>query len=218
MKKRRQLGFSALELLIVVAIGLTLMAMVAPLVTTALNMHRLRGAGGDYLTLLQSARMRAVTADQYYPVNVAPGAPGAAAANTFNAYIDLNGSGAYDPGEPGVTFNPLIVVQPAGNAPATANLYTQFLPNIGVNRVVINPNPWGPTFGARGLPCQASAAVGGTCSYTSAAPNPAGLPVAFETFMQNIQTGVWEAVTVNPSGRVRQWHYNVATATWQPLN
>ncbi len=42
--------------------------------------------------------------------------------------------------------------------------------------------------------------------------------MAFEIFNQNVATGVWEAVTVNPSGRVRQWHYDVTTNTWRPLD
>jgi type II secretory pathway pseudopilin PulG len=218
MKKPSQIGFSALELLIVISIGLILMAMVAPLVSTALNMYRLRGAGGDLVTLLQSARMRSVTADQYFPVNLVLGPQAPNAPNPFNAYVDLNGDGNYNRGEPAVAFNPLIAIRPAGAGPNPNNLYQQFLPNINPGQVVINPNAWGPTFGPRGLPCQATVAVGGTCSYTSQAPNPPGLPIAFEIFMQNVQTGIWEAVTVNPAGRVRQWHYNLATNSWQPLN
>jgi hypothetical protein len=107
------------------------------------------------------------------------------------------------------------VIRPPANGPNLANLYLQFLPGIGANQVAINPNPWGPTFGPRGLPCQATAPTGGTCSYTS---NPLGQPIAFEIFTQNVVTGVWEAVTVNPSGRVRQWHYDNTTNTWRPLD
>jgi Prokaryotic N-terminal methylation motif len=222
MRKRRQFGFSMLEIMIILAIGLCLMAMVAPLVTTTLNMYRLRGAGGDFSTLLQNARMQAVTADRYYPVNVTQGAPPAGA--PYNAYLDINGDLAYNVGESAASFNPAVVVQPVANAPAAANLYTQFLPGIAVGAVVINPNGWAPpngfaiTFGPRGLPCQATAAAGGVCSYTSQAPNAVGQPLAFETFMQNNVTGVWEAVTVNPAGRVRQWHYDRITTTWRPLD
>ncbi len=222
IKKRRQFGFSLLELMIVVSIGLVLMAMVTPLVTTALNMYRLRGAGGEYANLLQTARIRAVTADRYYPVYAPPGLPGAAGANTFNAFVDLNGTASYAMlplGDPAVSFNAAIVIQPQGNAPNTVNLYTQFLPGIAVGAVQINPNPWGgPAFGPRGLPCYAAAPPGGTCTYTFPTAGGAQVPVAFETFMQNTRTGMWEAVTVNPSGRVIEWHYNVGTGTWQALN
>ena len=222
MKERRQLGFSVIELMIVLGIGMVLMVMVAPLVTTTLNMYRLRGAGGDYTNLLQTARMRAVTTDTYVPVDVVIGAP--PAGSPYNAIGDLNGNNAYDVGEPATTFNRAILVRATATGPNPANLYAQFLPGIVAGSVVINPNPWNPpngfalTFGPRGLPCQATAASGGTCSYTSQAPNAVGLPIAFETFMQNNVNGVWEAVTVNPAGRIRQWHYENSTGTWRPLD
>lgn len=220
MKTRRQDGFTMLEVMIVLSIGLVLMAMTAPLVNTALNMYRLRGAGGDLVNLLQSARMRAVTSDRYLPISVAPGVPGPAAANTFNAYLDVNGSLSYDPGESAVAFNRSVQIQPPAAAPNPQDLYQKFLPNTPLGQVLINPNNWGPdvTFGPRGLPCQASAAAGGTCSYTTAAPNPPGQPLAFEVFLQNTRTGIWEAVTVNPAGRVRAWHYQATNNAWQPLN
>jgi type II secretory pathway pseudopilin PulG len=217
--KRRQPGFSMIELMIVMGVGMILLAMVIPLVTTTLNMYRLRGACSDYSNLLQTARMRAITDDQYYTVvdNVGP-LPGGTVMNAFVNTGTANTGGpvaaqTYVIGDPGTAFNPAVVIRPAG--PNTNNLYTLFLPGIAQGAVAINPNPWGPTFGARGLPCQATAAVGGTCSYTS---NPGGLPIAFETFTQNVVSGVWEAVTVNPSGRVRQWHYDATTNAWRPLD
>ena len=214
--KKRQSGFSMIEILVVMGIGMILIAMAVPLVSTTLNMYRLRGAGGDYANLLQTARMRAVSNDRYYPVYALPGTK-AASLNSFNAFVDMNGTGVYANAplaDPAVAFNVRIVI-PTAAAPNPTNLYTQFLPGILAGAVAINPNPlWGPTFGARGLPCQATLPSGGTCSYTT----PAGLPIAFETFMQNIQTGIWEAVTVNPSGRVRQWQYDAGKNAWRALD
>jgi type II secretory pathway pseudopilin PulG len=223
MAKRTQLGISMLEIMIVMAIGMILIAMAVPLVNTTINMARLRGAGGDYANLLQTARMRAVSDDKYYNVvnTVGPRTP----LQPVNAFVNTGVSfgpaatGGPDPangyvvGDPSTDFNSAIVIRDPTTAPATANLKNQFLP-LGAN-VTINPatNPWGPTFGARGLPCAPNVATGGQCFYTFG-----GLPIAFEVFMQNQQTGIWEAVTVNPSGRVRQWHYNAGTTTWQPLD
>jgi Tfp pilus assembly protein FimT len=219
--KKRQSGFSMIELLIVLGVGMILLAMVVPLVTTTLNMYRLRGACSDYANLVQTARMRAITDDRYYNVvnNIGP-LPAGTIMNAF-ANIGTTASGGplaaqtYLVGDPATAFNPAVVIRPPATGPNQANLYLQFLPGIGANQVAINPNPWGPTFGPRGLPCQATAATGGTCSYTDLV---LGRPIAFEVFTQNVVTGIWEAVTINPSGRVRQWHYDATTNAWRPLN
>ena len=219
--KRRQSGFSMIELMVVLGVGMILLAMVTPLVTTTLNMYRLRGACSDYANLLQTTRMRAITDDRYY--NVVNNLNGLPAGTVMNAFANIGTTATLGPvaaqtyvvGDPATAFNPAVVIRPTGNGPNQVNLYTQFLPGIPVNAVAINPNAWGPTFGPRGLPCQPTAAVGGTCSYTS---NPGGLPIAFEMFSQNVTTGVWEAVTVNPSGRVRQWHFDNTTNLWRALD
>jgi hypothetical protein len=67
------------------------------------------------------------------------------------------------------------------------------------------------------LPAAPAIGGGGTCPYSF--PN-AGVPqpVAYETFLQNRVTGAWEAITINPSGRIREWRYQAANATWQPLD
>jgi hypothetical protein len=163
--------------------------------------------------------MQAVTSDRYLPVNVIVGAP--IAGIPYNAVLDANGSGAYDVGESATAFNPAIQVRPTAIGPNPVNLWNQFMPTVACcGAVAINPNAWAPpngfaiTFGARGLPCQATAAANGTCAYTTAG----GLPIAYEIFMQNVVTGVWEAVTINPAGRIRQWHYDATTATWRALD
>ena len=230
MSRRRQSGFSLIELLVVIAIAMILMAMASPLVLNVVNTYRLRTAGADYANLMQTARMRAVQDDQYYPVWINAGVP--PAAPNSNACVDLNANGACDWGaggvaEPAVAFHSTVQIQPfqAPLAPNLVNLRGQYLPNTcGANAacVDVNPNAWGPTFGPRGLPCQAAAAAGATCTFISGATgingSPAGLPTAFETYLQNIQTGAWEAVTVSPAGRVRVWSYNITTLTWTALN
>jgi Tfp pilus assembly protein FimT len=230
--RRRDGGVSLLELMITLAIGMVLMAMAAPLVNTTISVYRLRGAGGNYANLLQQTRMRAVSNDRYYAVYAStnPGSVGAWAG--MNAFADINlqggAAGVYTTAQPsdlGVVFNhAAIVLQPQGAAPNVNNLYNQFMPGIALGAVDVNPNtPWAPanvsivTFGPRGLPCYTVAAPpgggAGTCLYTLN-----NLPVAFETFLQNQQTGAWEAITVNPSGRIREWRYNTSSATWQPLD
>jgi len=233
-KSRRQgeTGVSLLELMITLGIGMVLVAMAAPLVNTTTNIYRLRGAGSEYVNLLQRTRMRAVSDDIYYPVYASTNAGTIGGWGGLNAFADLNSlggaTGVYataPTADLGIAFNRLVVLQPQGAAPATNNLYTRFMPGIPLNVVAINPNNnWSAagvtvvTFGPRGLPCYLAAVPpGGTCSYTFPNGN-APQPIAYEVFMQNTRTGAWEAVTVNPAGRIREWRYNVGDNTWQPLD
>jgi Tfp pilus assembly protein FimT len=230
-KKNPESGFSLVEMLLVCAIGLVMVAMSAPLVMNITNTYRLRSAGGQYANMLQIARMRAITADNYEPVYASSGT---LYGGFFNAFIDLNQQGGTTGtyvgtpiSEPGVVFSNSVVVKAQSSAPNTTNLYSQFLPGVGSTAVSINPNTWVGantavvSFGPRGLPCYLTAAPptggGGTCLYTF---NNGGTlqPIAFEVFLQNQSTGMWEAVTVNPAGRVREWRYDTASTSWIALN
>jgi Tfp pilus assembly protein FimT len=229
-KKSPESGFTLIEMLLVCAIAMVMAAMTAPLVMNITNTYRLRSAGGQYANMLQIARVRAITADSYEPVYATSGT---LYGGFFNAFIDLNkkggATGTYlgTPSEPGVVFSNSIVVKAASAAPNTTNLYNQFLPGISTGAVAINQNTWVGSntavvsFGARGLPCYLTAVPpnggGGTCLYTY---NNGGTlqPIAFEVFLQNQATGMWEAVTVNPAGRVREWRYETTNAVWIALN
>jgi len=231
MKKSSQRGFSLIEMLLVCAIAMVMVAMSAPLVMNITNTYRLRSAGSQYANMLQIARIRAITADNYEPVYATSGT---LYGGFFNAFIDLNqqggASGTYAStpiSEPGVVFSNSIVVKAASSAPNTTNLYSQFLPGITAGAVAINQNTWVGSntavvsFGPRGLPCYLTGAPptggGGTCLYTY---NNGGTlqPIAFEVFLQNQTTGMWEAVTVNPAGRVREWRYDNTNTVWVALN
>jgi len=229
-RKSSKNGFSLVEMLLVCAIAMVMVAMSAPLVMNITNTYRLRSAGGQYANLLQTARIRAITADNYEPVYATSGT---LYGGGFNAFIDLNqqggATGTYSRtpiSEPGVVFSNSVVVKAASSAPNTANLYSQFLPGVTAGAVAINQNTWVGSntavvsFGPRGLPCYLSATPptngGGTCLYTY---NNGGTlqPIAFEVFLQNQASGMWEAVTINPAGRVREWRYD-STGSWNALN
>jgi prepilin-type N-terminal cleavage/methylation domain-containing protein len=228
MKKSSQRGFSLIEMLLVCAIAMVMAAMSAPLVMNITNTYRLRAAGGEYANMLQIARVKAVTADTYEPVYATSGTT--LYGGNFNAFIDLNQKGtangtyANPPiAEPGVVFSNSVVVKSAASAPSVTNLEGQFLNGASSSTVAINQNTWAGTgvavvsFGSRGLPCYLTATPptngAGTCAYSSS-----NQPIAFEIFLQNQNTGQWEAVTVNPAGRVREWRYDTPSTTWVALN
>jgi prepilin-type N-terminal cleavage/methylation domain-containing protein len=228
MKNSSQRGFTLIEMLLVCAIAMVMAAMSAPLVMNITNTYRLRAAGGQYANMLQIARVRAVTADTYEPVYATSGTT--LYGGNLNAFIDLNqngtasGSYANTPlSEPGVVFSNSVVVKSAASAPNVTNLEGQYLNGASSSNVAINQNTWAGsgvmvvTFGSRGLPCYLTGVPpsggAGTCSYSLA-----NKPIAFEIFLQNQNTSQWEAVTVNPSGRVREWRYDTPSTTWVALN
>jgi Tfp pilus assembly protein FimT len=161
---------------------------------------RLYGSGTDYSNLLQNARMRAVKDDKYYTVLTKTDV------NPAIAFIDINGSGTYDVGEPEMPFRPNTNPATLATGPAVANLKSQFLPPTPSAQASVAVGGGPPTFGPRGLPCTP---VGGACPYLT--------PTSFVTFIQDANGG-WGAVTVTPAGRIRQWRYDTTGNNWSPLN
>jgi Tfp pilus assembly protein FimT len=190
----REKGVSLLELMVVVAIMMIAAAMVFMNAVTALENLRLSQSATSYANLVQQARMRAVQDDTFYTVQMS--AQGIVPAGAF---VDLAGNGT----NPAIFFSRTVSPMSFDSGPALANLKSQFLPVGGQNTV--NTSGTGPTFGPRGLPCTPT---GGTCPYQP--------PTSYITFMQNVRTTKWQAVTVTPAGRIRIWSYD--GSTWYPMN
>jgi len=116
-------GFSLIELLIVVAIGMIAAAMALPLVSNAVNQIHLSSSATDYANLLERARMRAVQDDTYYQIQT----------QTLSgdpiAYVDINKNGSYDTGEPMMVFASGVTYKAQSTGPALSNLKSQFLPS-----------------------------------------------------------------------------------------
>jgi prepilin-type N-terminal cleavage/methylation domain-containing protein len=191
-------GFSMLELVVVIAIVLIVAAIAVPNTMSLIHASRLRGAGSDLSSLLQTARIRSVQDDRYYSSYVIAGSP-------QEAYVDLSGNG----GTGWVTPDPLIAIPSevtpvaAANAPNTATLQAQFLPAGSTLTVKDGSTTGTPViFSPRGLPCTTLAATGGTVC------DSAGGATAFWIFFQDTSSTNWEAVTVSPAGRVQKWLYS----------
>jgi prepilin-type N-terminal cleavage/methylation domain-containing protein len=203
-------GFSLPELLITMAVGLILAGTCILLASSATNEIRLSSSSTSYANLLQNARVRAVRDNAFYTVRVDCGTVGSAVpcigSTQARGFIDLNGNGTYDAGEPAMVFAAGVSPQTFASGPSEANLAGQFLPATAVATVA---NTSIPIFGTRGLPCKVS---GGACPYLDAT----GLPVSYITFVQNTRGGKWQAITVNPASRIKEWAYN--GATWSQLN
>lgn len=198
-------GFSLVELLILISVMMISAAFMIPNMTTAIRFVRLNQSGTSYANLLQDARIRAIRDDKYYSVISTTGING----GPPMAFVDLAGSGTYAPGDPTMVFAQGVVPAMYASGPGLINLKSQFLPPGTTAQNSVNTTAVGPTFGPRGLPCTPVAAGGyTTCSSLS--------PTSFITFIQNQHGGAWEAITVTPAGRVRQWSYH--GTNWMPLN
>src|SRR5262249_42087729 len=125
------------------------------------------------------------------------------------AFVDTNGNGTYDAGEPLMEFRQGTAPAAFASGPAASNLEAQFLPANGLGSLVTTAV--GPTFGPRGLPCTPTPGPSGstTCPYIT--------PTSFITFIQDTGGG-WTAVTVTPAARIREWSYSTNNNSWSPLN
>jgi prepilin-type N-terminal cleavage/methylation domain-containing protein len=198
---RVERGFSLLELMIALSIALIVGATSFIIAQTTARSFRLYESSTSYANLLQTARIRAAQDDRYYTVKTATPSIGA----PF-AYVDIAGTGIYAAGDPMMVFGLGVAPMTFASGPSLTNLKSQFLPPGPTAQNSVNAAS-GPTFGPRGLPCTVSA---GTCPYLN--------PTSYITFVQNTQSGKWNAITVTPAGRIRIWGYDGTTSTWSPLN
>lgn len=196
-----------MELSVVVIITLIVSAWAVPSALTSIRMAHLRGAASDYAGLLEQARIYAIRDNRYYSTYIL-----APSGNNLvtQAYVDMlpkvltgasgNGGTSVAAGDPSITIESEIVLEPVSAAPNTSNLESLLLPaTTPVTPTDGSVTP--PTFGPRGLPCTPVSMTGGSVCDSS------GGPTAYWTFLQNSKTSSWQAVTITPAGRIQKWFY-----------
>ncbi len=208
---RNERGFSLLEIAIVVGLILIATTIALLMVRNVVRSVHLQQTASNYANLLQQARVRAVQDDQYYSVvaNSSSTVTCPAGVN-YCAFIDIKGTGVYDPVDPLLPFAPDVRPMPFGSGPALTNLEAQFLPSSGT-WITVNSTAPGPTFSPRGLPCTPNTSG----SYTTC--TSVSTPTSYIVFMKNVRSSNWEAITVTPAGRIHLWSYSQSSG-WSPLN
>ena len=192
-------GASLIELLIAMALILVISALAVP-AWQAIRYARLREAGSDYASLLQSARISAVQNDSYYPVVVSAGPP-------VQAFVDMKGTGVYASGDAIITLpNNIYARTYASNPPGLANLEAQALTSSTDPSLDTTDNP---TFGPRGLPCKPTTS-GGYTTCPSFSGTVSG--TSYISFFQSQPDGTWLAVVVNPASRIKVFTYS--SSSW----
>jgi prepilin-type N-terminal cleavage/methylation domain-containing protein len=193
----RARGFSLIELVIVVFIVLVLAAIVIPNVLLAVTNLKLRSSASDLAGLMQQARTLAAKKNAAYAILY----------GTRNgaqiAYVDLNGNGAFDVGEPLVEFSG--TTTPAGGAPSGSGGQPTPYVLAGDTGAGSYDNTSTLGYTGRGLPCNYdSTTVPATCSTP-----PAKYFVYYLTDTRTGQPG-WAGVVVTKSGRCKIVMWNGA--------
>ncbi len=177
-------GFSLLELLIVVGISITVVAIAMPSFINAFYSIRLKSAASNLSALMQQARIQAARQNKVYSIAYT-------AATPLQACIDANNDGTCQATETVITFNQSISMSagvPSGTgAPPAYVLVGDTAGTTYTNTTTLGYSP-------RGLPCPYSA---GAC------PTPA--PGYFVYYIKDARVGStgWAGVVVTRSGRTK---------------
>jgi len=201
---RTRRGFSLLEMMIVVAITMTVMAIALPKFLTAYYTVRLKAACADLSGLMQKGRIQAARENAVFQIVYTTGSP-------QTAFVDMNGDLAWNnpkptingvtQSEPGIFFAPTITM--ATGAPSGTGAPPAYV-LVGDTSTTNYNNTTTLGWSARGLPCAYSA---GVCSTP-----PAGYFVYYVKDARPTGTG-WGGVVVTRSGRTKVIIWN--GTSWQ---
>jgi Tfp pilus assembly protein FimT len=181
---RSKRGFSLLELLIVVGIGITIVAIAMPSFINAFYSIRLKSAASNLSALMQQARIQAARQNTVHSIAYTAGTP-------LQACIDANNDGTCQSTETVITFNQSISMSagvPSGpGAPPAYVLVGDTAGTTYTNTTTLG-------YSARGLPC----------AYT---PGNCATPAAgyFVYYIMDARVGStgWAGVVVTRSGRTK---------------
>ena len=194
---RRTGGASLLELCIVVAVMLVVAASALPTMMTAVQQYRLRTAAKDVAAMLQRSRMSCVHDNRHHTVQERQVTQGGVTYNQL--FLDQNGNGSYDGGEPVVQL-PAAVRFNSASAPALSTATLGYTPQ---------PSSTALSFNGMGLPCVMR---NGICTNWDANGNAVGVVY----FLQDSRhaSSAWAAVGVTPAGRARTWLWSAGSSQW----
>ena len=194
-------GFSLIEIMVVVAIGLIVMGIAVPSLMTTYRSYKMGGALRDVSNVISRTRMEAIR--QNTPISTIYNVDWN---NNQELGIDLNANGRLDLGEPFVIIPTGITLVEPNNAfgffASVMSMGPGYLPqNLGI------PDNFAVRFTQHG---NAQSLAGGLGVQSGGQTVPIGV-----LFFQNT-SGDWGALTVSPLGAVRTWRATRAQMLWHP--
>jgi prepilin-type N-terminal cleavage/methylation domain-containing protein len=186
-------GFSLIELVIVVAIIITVAALAIPTLLTTVSNLRLRAAAGELAGLMQEARILAAKKNAVYAIQFTT------VAGIQAAYLDTNLNGAYDAGEPVTVFSG---ATPASGPPSgTSGQPAPYLLSGDSSTGTPFDNRNTLAFSPRGLPCNYD---------TTTSPATCATPAAtyFVFYLKGSAASAWAGVVVTKGGRTKVVFWN----------
>jgi prepilin-type N-terminal cleavage/methylation domain-containing protein len=193
--RKSQAGFTLQEIMVVVAIGLVITAMGAPVMSNAIANMKLRGSMTSVSGLLQNTRAIAVQQ------NVTKTACHFNRTTTPYSLIYFVKNGTDCTTATLATADPQIEMEAPINpyASPTGTGAPTVLDNTTQLSVISSPLTTDPSFNSRGIPCQYVTA--GACTTN----------VSFVQYYKDNRiggSGGWAAISISPAGRIRRWFWS----------
>jgi Tfp pilus assembly protein FimT len=197
--RRNERGLTLIELGVVAAIMMVIAALAVPSIINAVADFKLRTTATELSGLFQRARALAVQKNNTYAVQQQADA----GTNLTTVWVDLNGNGSFDTGEPSLLMPTNVAVVNTGFPTGLDKTALGFSADPQAATVV-------PRFNARGLPCVVPNG-GGPCSSFSG-----NAPVGFVYYLQQTRSlsgNAYVALAISPGGRMRVYMYT--GSAWQ---
>ena len=185
MERRKQVGFSLLEVMIVASIGMVVSVTALPNMVTGISNMRLRSSMTSLAGVLQNCRMLSVKQNRHMTTHFNPNNYG------VMAYVKRS----TDTSELAVSDSQVSLEAPVTRVTAPSGAGAPSA--LDTTTLGFTPETGEASFSPTGLPCAYS---GGTC------PNR-GFVYYFHDSRPQGQMG-WAALSISPAGRLKKWYWN----------
>jgi Tfp pilus assembly protein FimT len=175
-----------LELMVVVAIVLVLLAFVVPSFQGPLNRYQLESSARNVVSILTRARYEAIRQNSRVSTIYVAGNP-----TVYGA--DLNNNGTLDVTEPRYALSATVAISSGSSAPSLSTMGANYMSATVPPAFQITFSPQGSVV---------NLVINGAVTAWEDSNS------VYVIYLRNQSTGQWAAVTITPAGRFRAWIYS----------